>query len=90
MSTMKVIILRKLNAETDTQLQGYLRDFEQRTGKQIELMDADSKEGVELAQVYDILQFPAILVREDTGELVQAWSEIDKWPTISELGYYTQ
>ena len=87
---MKVIILRKLNAETDTQLQGYLRDFEQRTGKQIELMDADSKEGVELAQVYDILQFPAILVPEDTGELVQAWSEIDKWPTISELGYYTQ
>ena len=87
---MKVIILHKLNAETDTQLQGYLRDFEQRTGKQIELMDVEGKEGVELAQIYDILQFPAILVREDMGELVQAWSEIDKWPTISELSYYTQ
>ena len=85
-----MIILHKLNAETDTQLQGYLRDFEQRTGKQIELMDVEGKEGVELAQIYDILQFPAILVREDMGELVQAWSEIDKWPTISELSYYTQ
>ncbi len=87
---MNIIILHKPNSETDTQLQGYLRDFEQRTGKQIELMDAESKEGIDLAQIYDILQFPAILAREDTGEFVQAWSEIDKWPTISELSYYTQ
>lgn len=87
---MKVIILHKPNSETDTQLQGYLRDFEQRTGKQIELVDAETKEGIDLAQIYDILQFPAILAREYTGEFVQSWSEIDKWPTISELSYYTQ
>lgn len=87
---MKAVILYKPDTETDTQMQDYLREFNHRTGKDIELVDADSPRGVELGKLYDILSFPALLALEDDGRFMEAWPEIDKWPTMSELTYYAQ
>ena len=87
---MKVIVLHKTNSEVDTRVQGYLKEFQNRTGKTLEVVDPDSRAGVEIARLHDILQFPAILVTEEGGEFVQAWTEFEKWPTISELSYYAK
>ncbi len=87
---MKVRVLYKPNSEHDSQVQGYVREFEARTGKQLMLLDIESVEGVDLAKIHDIMQSPAILVTEEDGSFVQMWLEMDKWPTISELSFYTQ
>lgn len=87
---MKVTILNKPTGEMDTRVQEYVDEFRRRTGKELELIDAESPEGVDLARLHDILNIPAIIVREDDGGFVQSWVEIEKWPTISELSYYTQ
>lgn len=87
---MKVVILYQPNSETDTRVQTYARDFERQLGKKLELIDSNTAEAVEIAKIHDIMQFPAILVTEDDGSAVQMWTDIDSWPTFSELSYYTQ
>ena len=87
---MKTVVLYKPNSEHDTPVQGYVREFAHRTGKTLELIDAESREGVGMAELYDILQFPALVAIRDNGELLQMWPEFKKWPTMNELTYYTK
>lgn len=87
---MKVIILYKPNSEHDTPVQGYVREFTYRTGKELNMIDAESREGISKANLYDIVRFPALVAMRDSGELIQAWPDFERWPTISELTYYTR
>lgn len=86
---MKVTILYRPNTETESQVQAYARDFEHQTNKKLTLLDAESKEGIAFAGLYDVLQTPAIIAQEDDGHFLNSWTELDKWPTISELSFYT-
>jgi len=87
---MKVVILYKPNSEHDSLVQGYVREFVRRTGKALKIINAESREGISLAKLYDALQFPALIATRDNGEFVQIWPEFEKWPTMNELTYYTQ
>lgn len=86
---MKAVILYKPKSETETSVHDYVRDFERQTGKSITLLDCESVEGVEKAKAYDILRFPAVVALRDDGSFVEAWVDREKWPTISELSYYS-
>lgn len=87
---MKVVIFNKPASEYDSAVKEYLREFTHRTGKNLEVIDADSVEGIAKAELYDILQFPALAALRDDGNLQQAWTEFEKWPTMNELTYYTK
>ena len=87
---MKAVILYQPNTELETSVDEYIREFGRETGKTIALVDSDSVQGVEIAKLYDIMQFPAILVFKDDGSYVDSWVERDKWPTVSELSYYNE
>ena len=85
---MKAVILYKPNTEKETSVLEYVREFAHVTGRPIELIDADTVHGIEIAKLYDIMQFPAIVVFKDDGEYIRSWLERDSWPTISELSFY--
>ena len=85
---MKAVILYKPNTEKETSVLEYVREFARVTGRPIELIDADTVHGIEIAKLYDIMQFPAIVVFKDDGEYIRSWLERDSWPTISELSFY--
>ena len=85
---MKAVILYKPNTEKETSVLEYVREFARVTGRPIELMDVDTVYGIEIAKLYDIMQFPAIVVFKDDGEYIRSWLERDSWPTISELSFY--
>jgi hypothetical protein len=85
---MKAVILYKPNTERETSVLEYVREFARVTGRPIELMDVDTVHGIEIAKLYDIMQFPAIVVFKDDGEYIRSWLERDSWPTISELSFY--
>ena len=74
---MKAVILYKPNTERETSVLEYVREFAHVTGH-----------GIEIAKLYDIMQFPAIVVFKDDGEYIRSWLERDSWPTISELSFY--
>lgn len=87
---MKAVILYKPMSEHDTPVQGYVREFSHRTGRQLELVDAESPEGIQMSGLYDVLQFPALVAMRDDGQLMQVWPEFDRWPTMNELTFYTR
>ena len=87
---MKAVILYKPNSETESSVQEYVREFGRETGRTIALVDSDSIQGIEIAKLYDVVQFPAIVVFRDDGSFIESWLDREKWPTISELSFYNQ
>ncbi len=85
---MKIVILYKPISELAYSSESYAREFERQTGSTITLVDSESKEGIELAGVHDIVRQPVLLVLREDHSLVEIWQERASWPTISELSAY--
>ena len=84
---MKVLILYRPDSEHDTMVQGFLRDYRQRTGKDIELMSLDTREGSDMAELYGAIDYPVILAIEENGSLQKMW-EGTELPLMDEVSYY--
>ena len=84
---MKVLILYRPNSEHDTAVQDYLREYHARTGRDIELMSLDTKEGASLARLYDAVDYPVILALQDDGQLAHMWQG-DTMPLIDEVSAF--
>lgn len=72
---MKLLILYRPNSEHARQVEDFVRDYQRQfeSGKKIELISMDSREGVAHANLYDIMQFPAIVALRDDGSVLNAW-----------------
>lgn len=84
---MKTVLLYRPNSEHERRALDYMRDFTAQTGKKLDTMDPDSPAGTDLCRMYDIMQFPAILVIDDDGAMQNLWTG-DTLPSFSEVSYY--
>lgn len=84
---MKVTVLYKPHSDHARAVEDYTRDFTSQTGKTLPVLDAESREGSDMAQLYDIMQFPAIVVSGDDGSVQQLWQG-QALPRIGELSYF--
>lgn len=84
---MRVVVLYKEQRDYTRTVIDYMRDFYHQTGRQLETLDPDSKEGVSFARTYDLLEFPSIVALSDDGVLQNTWKGLPL-PTISEVSYY--
>jgi hypothetical protein len=84
---MKAVLLFRLNSESERLARDFAGDFERQTGQKIESLDADSREGLELSRLYDVVNYPAIIARTDDGTLLQLWQG-EPLPRISEVSFY--
>lgn len=85
---MKTVMLYKPNSEHERLALDYLRDFKMQTGHDLPTMDADTPQGIELCQLYGIMEFPAILATDDEGKMQNMWVG-EPLPRIQEVSYYT-
>lgn len=65
----------------------FLHDFQRQTGKELEVMDPESREGIMFCQTYDIMQYPTVVSIDDNGIMQNMWPG-QPLPTISEVSYY--
>jgi hypothetical protein len=86
---MKVVVLYRPKSEHERSVLDYERDFNQQTSKTLELISLDTVEGAEMAKLYDIVQYPAVLARDNEGKLLKVWQG-DSLPLINEVSYYSQ
>lgn len=84
---MKAVLIYRPNSEHERQALDYMRDFTIQTGKTLPTLDPDSREGVDLCRLYEIMQFPSVLVTDNEGHVQNLWTP-DQLPTFSELSYY--
>lgn len=71
---MKVLILYYPDAEHSRAVEEFVHEFErQHTGRNIELLSLSSREGATQADLYDVMDYPAILALADDGQLLKHW-----------------
>ena len=84
---MRVVIVYKDESEHARAVTDFLRDFKRQTGRDIETLDPDSKDGADMCRAYDIVQYPTVIATSDDSHLQNMWSGLPL-PTISEVSYY--
>lgn len=84
---MKVSILYHPESEFARAVEEYAHDFERQKGKAIELISLETKDGANLAALYDIVRYPALIVRRDNNDLVKHW-EGEPLPLMNEVAGY--
>lgn len=67
----------------------YIRDFKRQTGKDLEEINPDTRDGAALCRTYDLVEYPTVVSLDDNGVLQNTWRG-QPLPTISEVSYYVK
>lgn len=84
---MRVIVLYKPESEFSRVVEEFTHEFETRTSHKIELVNVDSRQGDSLARLYDIVQYPSVVVVRDDEQLVKSWSGVPL-PLVNDVDGY--
>lgn len=85
---MNVVVLYHPNSEHERRVTDFERDLTRQTAKVVELLSLETVEGAEMAKLYDVVQYPAVLARADNGTLLKLWQ--GDLPLINEVSYYAE
>lgn len=66
----------------------YAHDYERFKGKKLELLSVDTRDGWSTASLYDVTQYPAILILADDGSVQKIWQGLPL-PLTNEIDSYT-
>lgn len=64
-----------------------LRDYNMRNARDIEAIDIDSRDGTEMAKLYGVTQYPAIIAMASDGQMQKMWQGLPL-PLINEIDFY--
>ncbi len=84
---MKALILYRPNSDHERAVIEFEHDFTRRTQNKLEMVNLDTREGANMAELYDVVQYPAVIVIDDQGKLLRLWQ--GGTPLINELSYFT-
>lgn len=79
-----MIVLYHPVSEHARKVEMFARDFERIHHTAPELVSLETKEGANLAKVYDVVQYPAIIVTQDDGAHMKQWEGIP-FPLMDEV-----
>lgn len=87
---MRTVILYHPNSEFAGLAEDFKRDFENRhQDKKVDMVSLETVEGSDMAKLYDIVRYPAILVVTDDGKLQKIWQD-QPWPLMDEVAAYSR
>jgi len=83
---VKLLFLYRPRSEYARELEQYVREFKRLyPDKNVELLDVDSIQGEAKARLYDVVEYPAVIViRDDDSSLVNCWTG-QRLPTINDV-----
>lgn len=86
---MKAIVLYRPQSEFARAVEEFTHDFKTRTPYDIELTDVDSSEGTALAELYDVMDYPTVIVSKDDGQLIKSWTGTPL-PLVNDVAGYVR
>lgn len=86
---MRAVVLYKENTDCAREVTEFLHDFERQTGRELEVINPETPEGIQFCGTYDIVSFPTVIALSDEGIMQQTWRGLPM-PTIMEVSYYVQ
>lgn len=74
---MKVVILYRPNSEHARMTEDYVRDFRSRyPDSQLDVLSLDTVEGSSRAELYDVVDYPAIIAIQPDGTPHKIWQGV--------------
>jgi hypothetical protein len=89
---MKLLVLYRAHSEHGRIVEEFVRDFTYRheaEANQLEVQDVDTRDGSATASLYDVVQYPAVLVLGDDGSFIKSWTG-ENLPLMDEVAGYLQ
>ena len=84
---MRVVMVYREDSEQARAVDDFLREFTRQTGRTIETLDPDTRDGADFCRVYDVVEYPTMIALSDDSHLQSSWRGLPL-PTISEVSYY--
>mgnify|MGYP000846870555 FL=1 len=84
---MRIVMVYKVESDHARMVMTFLQDYHRQTGRSIEEMNPDSREGAAFCRTYDIVEYPTLIATKDDGQVQNIWRG-QPLPTISEVSYY--
>jgi hypothetical protein len=85
---MRVVVVYKNESDHARDVMDFLRDFKRQTGRDLETLEPDSRDGETFCRAYDIVQYPTVIAISDDSVMQNIWTGLPL-PTISEVSYYS-
>jgi hypothetical protein len=84
---MKLRVLYHKNDQYTSEVEQFIEEFKRVSSGDIELLDLETPEGASVAAVYDAVNYPALLVVRDDGQLNKGWQG-PELPAVQEVVGY--
>ncbi len=82
---MTIMVIYKKDSEQYRPVQEFLRMMRTKyADKDIAELDPETREGAYEAQVFGVMQYPAVVVKAETGELMNIWQGLPL-PLVDEV-----
>jgi len=85
---MKVVVIYRPNSDHGRLTEEFIHDFQRlHPDQKVETLNVDSRDGSATATLYDVVQYPTILVLQTDGQIEKSWAG-EILPRIDEvIGY---
>ncbi len=84
---MRVVVVYKEQSEYARTVEEFLRFFKQVTGRELETMEPETRDGIGFCTTYDIMQYPTVIALTDDGQMLNKWAGLPL-PTVNEVSFY--
>jgi len=84
-----VTILYHPKSEQDRPVRELVFNYKRQTGKDLETISLETVEGADMAKLYGIVDYPALVARDNQGKLLKLWQG-KALPLINEISFYDQ
>lgn len=86
---MRTFVVYREQSDHARAVDTFMHDFTRQTGRVIEVVDPETREGARICEVYDIVEYPSLVALDDNGIVQNIWRGLPL-PTISEVSYYAR
>lgn len=84
---MRAVVLYHFKSDHAGKVEDFIRDFKRFKNKDLERLSLETVEGSELAKLYDIVRYPAIMIIGPQGKLERFWQG-ENLPLMDEVSAY--
>lgn len=85
---MRLLVLYRPNSEHGRRIEEFVHDYQSRhRGDRLEVLNVDTRDGSAMATLYDVMQYPAILILQTDGYVQKIWQG-EALPLMDEVASY--
>ena len=84
---MRTVVVYKDISEHARPVEEFIRYYKSVTGRDLETMEPETREGVRFCTAYGIMQYPTIISLSDDGQMHAMWAGLPL-PTVNEVSAY--